>query len=104
MPDVNPATPISLGGPWWKDLTRYHWFVFAMACLAWMFDCLDQQLFILARNSAVAALSPAGTDPAFIKKAGANGTAIIVAGWALGGLIFGVVGFPRAMGKTLTFT
>ena len=55
-----PATPSSQ--PWWKDLTKYHWFVFAMACLAWMFDCLDQQLFILARNSAVAALSPPGAN------------------------------------------
>jgi MFS family permease len=34
--------------PWWKHLDRYHWFVFAMASLAWLFDCLDQQLFILA--------------------------------------------------------
>src|SRR5882762_8832072 len=104
MPDVNPATPISLGGPWWKDLTRYHWFVFAMACLAWMFDCLDQQLFILARNSAVAALSPAGLDPALIKKAGANATAIFVAGWALGGLFFGAIGDRIGRAKTLTLT
>lgn len=32
-------------GPWWRDLTPYHWFVFAMASLAWLFDCLDQQIF-----------------------------------------------------------
>lgn len=97
-----PATPSSQ--PWWKDLTKYHWFVFAMACLAWMFDCLDQQLFILARNSAVAALSPPGTDPALIKQAGANATAIFVAGWALGGLIFGAVGDRFGRAKTLAFT
>ena len=35
--------------PWYRLLTRYHWFVLLVASLGWMFDCLDQQLFILAR-------------------------------------------------------
>jgi hypothetical protein len=48
--------------PWWKDLTGYHWFVFAMASAAWVFDCLDQQVFILARGEALKALLPPGTD------------------------------------------
>ena len=43
----------SPSAPWWRLLTRYHWFVFTVACLAWMFDCLDQQIFILARGSAL---------------------------------------------------
>jgi MFS family permease len=91
-------------GPWWKCLTRYHWFVFSMAVLAWLFDCLDQQLFILARNSAITALSPRGLDPALIKQAGANATAIFVAGWAMGGLIFGSVGDRIGRAKMLTIT
>ena len=28
-----------------KDLNRYQWFVFAVAAIAWMADCMDQQLF-----------------------------------------------------------
>src|SRR6266536_6101269 len=91
-------------GPWWRQLNRYHWFVFLVATLAWLFDCLDQQLFILARNSAITALSPLGTDPAMIKKAAGNTTAIFVAGWALGGLIFGSVGDRIGRAKTLTLT
>ena len=90
--------------PWWKQLNRYHWFVFSMAALAWLFDCLDQQIFILARNSAITALSPAGTDPALIKAAGTNATAIFVAGWAMGGLIFGAVGDRVGRARTLTLT
>ena len=38
--------------PWWKHLTRYHWFVFFVASAAWFFDCLDQRLFSLARTRA----------------------------------------------------
>jgi len=87
--------------PWWKHLDRYHWFVFAMASLAWLFDCLDQQLFILARGSAMASLLPAGLDA---NKYGAYATSIFVAGWATGGLIFGAVGDRIGRAKTLTLT
>jgi hypothetical protein len=31
---------------WWHGLTSYHWFVFIAASLAWLFDCLDQQIFM----------------------------------------------------------
>jgi len=87
--------------PWWRDLTRYHWFVFLMASLAWMFDCLDQQLFILARNRAMESLLPPGMDP---QEYGGYATAIFVAGWATGGLIFGAVGDNIGRAKTLTMT
>jgi MFS family permease len=36
-----------------KDLTGYQWFVFIVCCLAWDMDCLDQQLFVLARRPAM---------------------------------------------------
>lgn len=72
-----------------------------MASLAWLFDCLDQQLFILARNSAMADLLPAGMDP---NKYGGYATAIFVAGWATGGLIFGAVGDRIGRAKALTMT
>jgi len=89
---------------WWKQLNRYHWFVFLVASLAWVFDCLDQQLFILARNSAITALSPVGLDPALIKKAGANATAIFVTGWAMGGLVFGAIGDRVGRARMLALT
>ncbi len=88
-------------GPWWRDLTSYHWFVFSMAALAWMFDCLDQQLFILARNAAMTSLLPPGWDT---NEYGSYATAIFVAGWATGGLIFGAVGDRIGRAKTLTLT
>lgn len=96
---MNSAT--SSSGPWWRDLTPYHWFVFLMASLAWMFDCLDQQLFILARSAAMKTLLPPGWDP---NEYGGYATAIFVAGWATGGLIFGAVGDRVGRAKTLTLT
>jgi MFS family permease len=97
---MNSANPHS-AGPWWRELNSYHWFVFAMASLAWLFDCLDQQLFILARNAAMANLLPPGLDT---NEYGGYATAIFVAGWATGGLIFGAVGDRIGRAKTLTLT
>lgn len=75
-----------------------------MASLAWMFDCLDQQLFIIARTPAIANLLPAGSAPDLVKTWGGNATAIFVAGWATGGLIFGAIGDRIGRARTLTVT
>jgi len=39
-----------------KDLTGYQWFVLIVCCLAWDMDCMDQQLFVLARRPAMTEL------------------------------------------------
>lgn len=97
--------------PWYKTLTPYHWFVFIVASAAWLFDCLDQQLFILARNNAIQTLlaSDAGVDfksvdPAKVKEWGGYATSIFVLGWATGGLIFGSLGDRIGRAKTLALT
>jgi len=87
---------------WWRYMEPYHWFVFAMAALAWLFDCFDQQIFILFRDSALKTLAlPEGAD---VKAYGGYATSIFVAGWATGGLIFGSVGDRIGRAKTLTIT
>ena len=98
------SSPASPATPWWRTLSRYHWFVFAMASLAWLFDCLDQQLFLLARNPAMKALHPEGTDPAVLKTAGSMATMWFVIGWAVGGLIFGAIGDRIGRARTLALT
>lgn len=73
-----------------------------MASLAWMFDCLDQQLFNLARDSAMESFFGKGSKEA--TKYGGIATAIFVAGWAMGGLIFGSVGDRVGRARMLTIT
>src|SRR5262245_46154554 len=48
----SPADDSSNFGPWYKELTRYHWFVLIVAALGWLFDTMDQQLFVLSRVDA----------------------------------------------------
>ena len=99
-----PALSSSASLPWYRQMNRYHWFVFLVASAAWCFDCLDQQLFILARNNAIQTLLGPGADPGRVKEYGGYATAIFVAGWAAGGLIFGAVGDRIGRAKTLAFT
>jgi MFS family permease len=98
---ASPPASTADHGPWYRDLTPSHWFVFIVASLAWLFDCLDQQLFILARNSAMQSLLPAGMDT---KLYAGYATSIFVAGWAMGGLIFGSLGDRFGRAKLLTLT
>ena len=75
--------------PWWRSFDRSHWFVFNVASLAWLFDCLDQQLFNLARDGAMESLV---ADKARLAELGSYTTSVFLIGWAVGGLIFGALG------------
>ncbi len=106
-----PARKQSLANwdvPWWKELTRYQWFVFTVASLGWLFDTMDQQLFNLARVSAVRSLipvQPGGTIRAGqIDEYAGYTTSIFMIGWALGGFFFGILGDRLGRAKTMILT
>lgn len=90
--------------PWYKQLTSYHWFVFAVASAAWFFDCLDQRLFSLARVAALTDLAPTGTTAGEVQAMGKNVTAVFLVGWGIGGLIFGALGDRYGRAKMLALT
>jgi MFS family permease len=93
--------------PWWKLLNRYHWFVLIVAALGWLFDCLDQQLFNLARVPAMKELLAqpgAAANPGDVAKYGGYATSIFLIGWAVGGLFFGVLGDRIGRAKTMMIT
>ena len=100
--DPTPTTPAPNDGrPWWSEMNRYHWFVFVVSVLGWMFDCLDQQLFILARQPAMSELLRSDQD---IDVYSGYATAIFLIGWATGGLFFGVLGDRIGRAKTMIIT
>ncbi len=110
QPDVAPAPvppPLEQGdsgkGPWYKELTGYHWFVLIVAALGWLFDCLDQQLFLLARQPAMSELLPEDSIWT-VDAAGGYATCIFLLGWATGGLFFGILGDRIGRAKTMVIT
>jgi MFS family permease len=80
-------------------LNRYHWFVFTVASLAWLFDCLDQQVFNLSRDGAVESLI---ADKSRAIELAAYTTSFFLVGWAVGGLIFGALGDRFGRARILT--
>ena len=101
---TQPTTRASASGSWWKTLDRYQKQVFVLASLAWLFDCLGQQVFVIARNPALASLMPAGTAPDKLKEWGGYMTSIFIVGWATGGLFFGAVGDRIGRARALAIT
>ncbi len=89
----------SLSTPWWRLLNRSQWYVFSIASLAWLFDCLDQQLFNLARDGAMESLL---ADPSQATEFGPYTTSVFLVGWAVGGLIFGALGDRFGRARVLT--
>lgn len=103
------APPQKAGGiPWYKEMTPYHWFVLIVASLGWLFDTMDQQLFNLARKPAITQLlGTTAADQSMSSKvdfASGTSTSIFMIGWAIGGLIFGVVGDRLGRAKTMMLT
>jgi len=104
-----PTLPDTDDRPWYKTLTRYHWFVLIVAAFGWLFDTMDQQLFNLARVPAMKALVTTKNDEPSVARDRVNAfggyaTSIFLIGWATGGLFFGVLGDRIGRVKTMMMT
>jgi MFS family permease len=105
--DPQPAPEASVAPLGWRSLgllNRYHWFVFVVAALAWILDCMDQQLFTVSRDAAVTELLGPSATKADVKEHAGYATSIFLIGWAIGGLGFGVMGDRAGRVKTLMTT
>lgn len=103
-----PADSTTSTGPWYKELTSYHWFVLIVAALGWLFDTMDQQLFNLARVPAMRELltssNGVSAPQADVDFYGSISTSIFLIGWAAGGLGFGIMGDRFGRAKTMMWT
>src|SRR5512137_1983054 len=86
---------------WYQGLKPYHWWVFCVGALAWLFDCTDQRIFMLARSPALSQLLGLPQTHRLVVDYATWATAATMAGWAIGGLFFGVMGDRWGRVKTL---
>lgn len=109
----SPASLPLASGPWYREMNRYHWFVLAVAAMGWLFDTMDQQLFVLARPLAMEELipTPKDADAKMVESlrkdrgvASGLATTIFIIGWATGGLIFGMLGDRIGRVRTMVMT
>lgn len=85
-------------------VTPYHWLVVIIASAGWLFDCMDQRLFILARESALAELLGGEAARETVKQFGGYATMAMMIGWATGGIIFGMMSDKLGRVKTMVAT
>jgi len=88
---------------WWSHVTKYHWYVFALAALGWLFDTMDGQIFIASRSITMRDLLPGHPD-LIRTQYGSYCTSLFIVGWATGGLIFGTLGDRWGRARTMALT
>jgi MFS family permease len=98
--------PSPAAAPSGKEVvTLYHWLVLILAALGWLFDCMGQRIFVLSREPAMRELLGAAASDAAVRRWGGTATFLLMAGWATGGILFGMVsdryGRVKAMLTTL---
>jgi MFS family permease len=86
-----------------RRLTGYHYLVLVMAIMGWMFDTMDQWLFVFVKQPAIRALVP-GASEAELNSYIGIATMCMMLGWATGGLFFGIVGDRLGRTKTMAIT
>lgn len=100
IPTSSPATPGDQ-----EKVTIYHWLVVIIASCGWLFDCMDQRLFTLARESALKDLLAGDpTKLGNVKEFIGLATMAMMVGWATGGIIFGIMSDKWGRVKTMVVT
>jgi MFS family permease len=88
-----------------EGVTFYHWLVVIIASCGWLFDCMDQRLFTLAKESALKELL--GSDAAAQAKLSTYlniAVAAMMVGWGTGGIIFGMLSDKWGRVRTMVAT
>ena len=85
-------------------VTGYHWLVLIIAAGGWLFDCMGQRIFVLAREPAMRELLGVGATDALVKTWGARATFTLMFGWATGGILFGMMSDRMGRVKTMIAT
>ncbi len=88
---------------WREGIGRYQYIVLCVACLGWLFDTMDQWLFVFAKKPAMLALLP-GADSKTIDQYMLIVTACLMIGWATGGIFFGLIGDRLGRTRTMMVT
>jgi MFS family permease len=89
---------------WWSGLSRYQWLVLGVAWLGWVFDIADTALFNFAKGPMLDELLGPGVDASFQASVDGKLLTVFLVGWALGGLVFGVLADKWGRTKTMALT
>ena len=93
---------------WRHGVTRYQWLVLFVAWLGWVFDSMDSTIYALVLQPALHdLLRTPGGGPATAEVIGWYGGiifSIFLIGWAIGGVLFGILADHFGRTRALIFT
>ena len=99
------APPVASSGGVLEGVTPYQWLVVIIASCGWLFDCMDQRIFILARQSALTELLQDDAQAlAALNTYIGYATTSMILGWATGGIVFGMMSDKIGRVKTMVVT
>jgi MFS family permease len=91
-----------------EQTSRYQWFVLFVAWLGWVFDAMDSTIYALVLHPALhdllAAQGTGPVTPEMIARYGGLIFSLFLIGWAIGGIVFGVIADRFGRTKTLVIT
>ena len=76
---------------WYAGVTWYQWLVLIIACLGWVFDVFEGQVFAVFKTPAMADVLGVAKDHADVKMCSSIAFAVFLLGGTVGGLFFGVM-------------
>jgi MFS family permease len=90
---------------WASEVSRYQWLVLAVAWLGWVFDSMDGTLFSLVQKPSMTELMGPGATDASIGFYSSVVFSVMLLGWAIGGICFGIIadyiGRTKALAATI---
>ncbi len=103
------ATPPPRAGfrQWWgwvREVTRYQWLVLLVAYLGWVFDAMDGTIYAMVQKPVITELLGPGASVADIGFYSSAVFSVMLIGWALGGICFGILADYIGRTKALTLT
>ncbi|MCB1237026.1 MAG: MFS transporter, partial [Verrucomicrobiae bacterium] len=100
----NAAAANASNDPWYKGITKYEWLVLIIACLGWIFDVFEGQIFVASMRDAIPSLLSLSPEHPDVSKWNDWGFAAFAFGGALGGIFFGMLSDKIGRSRTMIFT
>ena len=77
---------------WYHGVSRYQWLVLVIASAGWVFDAFEGQVFNITRSDLLSEVLQKGRDAPEVLRYGDIFLGVFLAGGALGGILFGILG------------
>jgi len=88
----------------WAEVTGYQWLVLTVAWLGWVFDSMDSTLYAMVLQPALQELLGSESSTHGIEWYGGIIFSVFLIGWALGGVLFGVLADYIGRTRTMILT